>query len=144
MTIKRYAAVLAMALSLTAQTKETYKARLSAVPADARTRANLTGSGIATATLEGSKLLVSGSFEGLKTNATTANLHNGVIAGVRGPAIADLTIAKAMNGTVTGSVDLTPEQINNLHHGGLYVEIHSENAPEGVIWGWLLKGDQAR
>lgn len=139
MTFMRYAVIAALAISLTAQTKETYKARLSAVPADARTRAELTGSGTASATLEGTKLTVSGSFEGLKTAATTANLHNAVAAGVRGPAIADLTITKAMSGTISGSADLTPEQLKNLQHGGFYVEIHSEKAPDGVIWGWLLK-----
>jgi hypothetical protein len=139
MTFKRYAAVAVLALSLAAQTRETFKARLSPVPADARTRADLTGVGSATATLEGSKLTVTGSFEGLKTAATTANLHSAVAAGVRGPGIADLTIAKATSGMLSGSADLTPEQLINLHHGGIYVEIHSEKAPEGVIWGWLLK-----
>ena len=139
MTLKRYAALAAITLSLAAQSRETFKARLSPVPADARTRADLTGSGSATATLEGSKLTVNGSFEGLKTAATTANLHSAVAAGVRGPAFADLTIAKAASGTISGSADLTPEQLTNLHHGGIYVEIHSEKAPDGVIWGWLLK-----
>lgn len=139
MTLTRYAVFAAIALSLAAQTKETYKARLSTVPADARTRASLTGSGAATATLEGTKLTVSGSFEDFKTAATTADLHSAVIAGVRGPAIADLTITRATSGSIAGSVNLTPEQLNNLHHGGIYVEIHSESAPEGVIWGWFLK-----
>jgi hypothetical protein len=139
MTLKRYAAVAAIALSLAAQTKETYKARLSALPADARTRADLTGSGSATAMLDGAKLTVTGSFEGLKTAATVANLHSAVAAGVRGPVIADLTVPKATGGTIAGSVDLTPPQIESLHHGGLYVEIHSEKAPDGALWGWLLK-----
>ena len=139
MTFKRCAMVAAIAFSLAAQTKETYKARLSPVPADARTRAELTGSGSATAMLNGTKLTVTGSFEGLKTPATTVNLHSAVAAGVRGPVIADLTAPKATAGMIEGSVDLTAPQIENLHHGGLYVEIHSEKAPDGVLWGWLLK-----
>jgi hypothetical protein len=139
MTLKRYAAVAALALSLTAQTRETYKARLSPVPADARTRAELTGTATATATLEGTKLTVTGSFEGLKTPVTIVNLHAAVAAGVRGPVIADLTAPKSTAGPISGSVDLTAPQIENLHHGGLYVEIHSEKAPDGVLWGWLLK-----
>src|ERR1700734_3559915 len=106
MTFKRYAAIAAIGFSLAAQTRETFKARLSPVPADARTRASLAGSGSATATLEGSKLTVTGSFEGLLSAATTANLHSAVAAGVRGPAIADLTIAKAMSGMLSGSADL--------------------------------------
>jgi hypothetical protein len=142
MTFKRYTALVALslaALSAVAQSKETFKARLSAVPADARTRAALAGSGSVTAVLDGTKLAVTGSFEGLKSEATTANLHSGVAAGVRGPAIADLTVPKATEGMIAGSVDLTPQQLTSLHHGGLYIELHSDKAPEGVLWGWLLK-----
>lgn len=142
---KRFAVALgAVALwcagvSLVAQTKETYKARLSAVPADARTRPALAGIGSATATLSGSTLSVSGSFEGLRSPATIAQLHSAIAAGVRGPVIAELTIAKATSGTITGSTDLTPPQVQNLHKGGVYIQIHSEKAPDGVLWGWLLK-----
>ncbi|MBV8730524.1 MAG: CHRD domain-containing protein [Acidobacteriia bacterium] len=130
---------LALATALIAQTGEKYSARLSAVAADARTRAALAGSGTATALLSGSKLTVSGSFEGLLSPATAAQLHIGVAAGVRGPVIQDLTISKATSGSLSGSVDLTPDQIEKLRKGGVYVQIQSEKAPEGVLWGWLLK-----
>jgi hypothetical protein len=139
MRFRQYAIVAAIALSLAAQSRETFKAMLSAVPADIRTRADLAGTGSVTAVLEGSKLAITGSFEGLKTAATTANLHSAVAAGVRGPAIADLTIPKATSGTIAGSIELTPQQITSLHRGGLYVEIHNEKSPDGVLWGWLLR-----
>lgn len=139
MILMRYAAIAVIGLSLAAQTRQTFKARLTPVPADARTRAGLAGTGSVTATLDGSKLAINGSFDGFVSPATTAALHNGVAAGVRGASIADLTISKATGGTITGSVDLTPPQVTNLQHGGLYVEIHSEKSPEGVLWGWLLK-----
>jgi hypothetical protein len=87
----------------------------------------------------GTKLTVNGTFEGLKTPATVARLHGAVMAGVRGPAIQDLTISKAVSGTITGTVDLTTPQLENLRKGGLYVQIHSEKAPEGALWGWLIK-----
>jgi hypothetical protein len=61
------------------------------------------------------------------------------MAGIRGPVIGDLTISKAASGTLRGSIDLTPEQVASLHKGGLYVQIHSEKAPDGVLWGWFLK-----
>jgi hypothetical protein len=133
------AAALALGLSLFAQTGETYKARLSAVPADARTRPSLAGIGSATAMLSGSKLTVNGSFEGLLSPATTAQLRAAVMAGVRGPVIQELTIAKATSGAISGSIDLTPDQIEKLHKGGIYVQIQSEKAPEGVLWGWLQR-----
>jgi hypothetical protein len=131
--------VAVFAISLLAQSTETYKARLSAVPADARTRPSLAGIGTATGTLSGTKLSITGSFEGLLSPATIAQLHSAVAAGVRGPVIHDLTIAKATSGSISGSVDLTPQQIESFHKGGLYIEIHSEKAPDGVIWGWLTK-----
>jgi hypothetical protein len=140
MAFRRYISIAAVGLSLAAaQNTETFKARLSAMPADARTRAEMTGSGTASAVLDGSKLAVTGNFEGLKTAATVAQLHSAVAAGVRGESIADLTVPKATSGTITGSVELNSEQIKNLHKGGLYVEIHSEKAPDGVLWGWLLR-----
>jgi hypothetical protein len=135
---KRYLIFALLALTLAAETKENFKARLSATPADARTRAALAGTGNVSASLQGTKLNVTGNFEGLVSPATTATLQAGVAAGVRGPAIADLTISKATSGTISGSVDLTPQQMTNLHKGGLYVLIHSEKTPDGVLWGWLL------
>jgi CHRD domain len=126
-------------LSLAAQSSETFKTRLSPLPADARTRADLAGSGSASAVLTGTKLAISGSFEGLRSAATSASLHSAVAAGVRGPAIGDLTISKDTSGTITGSIDLTPQQLTSLRKGGLYVQIHSEKAPDGVLWGWLLR-----
>jgi len=43
-----------------------------------------------------------------------------------------------MNGTLSGSFDLTPDQIESLKKGKWYVQIHSEKAPDGNLWGWLL------
>jgi len=129
----------AFGLSLAAESGETFKARLSALPADAKTRADLAGSGSASAVLSGTKLTITGSFDGLRARAMAASLHSAVAAGVRGPAIGDLTISKATSGTISGSVELTPSQLASLHKGGLYVQIHSENAPDGVLWGWLSR-----
>jgi CHRD domain len=139
MAFNRRVAVALMGLSLAAQSGETFKARLSPLPADARTRADLAGSGSASALLTGTKLGITGSFEGLRSAATTASLHSAVSAGVKGPAIGDLTISKATSGTISGSIELTPQQLTSLHKGGLYVQIHSEKAPDGVLWGWFLK-----
>jgi hypothetical protein len=126
-------------VSLAAPNGETFRARLSAMPADARTRADLAGSGTVSALLTGTRLAITGSFDGLRSAATAASVHSAVAAGVRGPSVADLTISKATTGTITGSLDLTSEQLANLRKGGLYVQIHSEKAPDGVLWGWFLR-----
>jgi len=128
-----------LAISLAAQSGETFKARLSAAVADAKTRAGLTGSGSASAILSGTKLSITGSFEGLLSPATKADLHSAVAAGVRGPVIADLTVAKTASGTISGSVDLTPAQLTSLRKGGFYIQIYSEKTPDGALWGWLLR-----
>jgi len=59
--------------------------------------------------------------------------------GVRGSSFADLTVSKGTSGTVSGSLDLTPEQVQSLRKGQFYIQIHSEKAPEGNLWGWLLR-----
>ena len=117
--LKRYgsaamisAGLVGAAIALIAQGAETYKARLSALPGDAKTVKDMAGIGSATATLAGAKLTINATFEGLKTNATKAELRNGVLAGVRGPVFGDLTITKAMRGTITGTIDLTAPQID--------------------------------
>src|ERR1700733_5868930 len=97
------------ALSLGAQTPETFKVRLFPAPVDAQTRENIAGVGSATATLTGTKLLIQGSFEGLRSAAIAAKVHQGPVTGVRGPAILDVTVAHATSGEVKASLDLTPQ-----------------------------------
>ena len=131
--------VIGFALSLAAQAPETYKVRLSPVPVEAKTRDSIAGIGSATATLVGGKLSITGSFEGLRSPALDAKVHQGPVAAVRGPAILDLTVARATSGAVSASIDLTPPQIESLKKGRLYIQIDSEKAPDGNLWGWLLR-----
>ena len=127
------------ALSLVAQNQETYKARLAPVAIDASMKANVAGTGSVSAVLAGTKLSITGTFERLRSPATVAHLYQGRVTGVRGSSILDLTVSKAISGTVTGSFDLTAEQVESLRKGRLYVQIHSEKAPDGNLWGWLLR-----
>ena len=122
-----------------AQNQERYKARLSTIPMDGGMRETVAGSGAASAVLAGTKLTITGTFQGLRSPATAARLHNGLTKGVRGAPVADLTVSKGMNGTLTGSIDLTPDQVQGLRKGQLYVQISSEKAPDGNLWGWLLR-----
>lgn len=128
-----------VALALFAQSNETYKTRLSPVAADQKSRADVSGVGTATAVLSGTKLNVTGTFEGLKTPATAVKIHNGVALGARGPAIHDLTITKATSGSISGSIDLTAAEVDSLKKGKLYIQIYSEKPPDGTLWGWLTK-----
>jgi hypothetical protein len=130
---------LCFARSGAAQNQERYKARLSTVPMDGGMREAVAGSGSASAVLAGTKLTITGTFEGLRSPATVARLHGGLTKGVRGAALGDLTVSKAMSGTISGSIDLTPEQVQSLKTGRLYLQISSEKAPDGNLWGWLLR-----
>ncbi len=130
---------LALALSASAQSPETYKVRLAPVAIDAAMKAVIAGEGSFTATLAGTKFTLNGTFTGLKSNATLAHIHQGTAPGVRGGVLLNLNVTKATNGEISGMFDLTPEQIENLHKGRWYVQIHSEKAPAGNLWGWLVR-----
>ena len=121
------------------QTPERYRVRLTTVPMDGGMRNTVAGNGSASATLAGAKLSITGTFDGLKSPATSAQLHSGVARGVRGNSIGNLEITKSTRGSISGSVDLTADQVKNLREGRLYVEVASEKAPEGNLWGWILK-----
>jgi len=133
------AGLFGVAMPAAGQKAEKYTVRLSPVAMDAAMKVNITGVGSATATLEGRKLTVTGSFDGLATNATIAQIRRGSMMGVRGPAVLDLTVTKAMAGQIGGSFDLTQEQADALQKGKLYIQIHSEKAPDGNLWGWFTR-----
>ena len=120
-----------------AQNGEMYKARLSPVPIDIAMQANVAGSGNLTAMLVGNKLTVNGTFNGLKSPATEAHINRGP-KGIPGPSIHDLTIAKETTGAISGSVDLTPAEVDDLKNERLYVQLNSERAPDGNLRGWIL------
>lgn len=133
--------LLIVALALLAQSSTppatTFRARLSPVPVESSTASKITGSGTATATLDGSKLTINGMFQGMKSPATIAQVHM-AMRGVRGPVEFDLTVDKSPSGNVSGTFTLTKVQIDTLRRGWYYVQIHAEQAPEGNLWGWLL------
>jgi len=132
---------------LLAQQPKTYKARLSPVPIDIAMQATVAGSGSASALLTGTKLAITGTFEGLRSPATIAQVHKSPTRGMRGPVVFELTVAKGSDptaGTIAGTFDLTPLQLADLEKGRLYVQLHSEKAPDGNLWGWLLMPETRR
>ena len=151
----RYSKRLAIALlpvvagltaAISAQTSKTFKARLAPVPIDISMQSTIAGSGSATAVLAGSELQFTGAFDGLKSPATIAQVHKSPVRGVRGPVVFDLTVARtdASSGTLSGAIDLTPAQRDDLEKGRLYVQLHSEKAPDGNLWGWLSPQENKR
>jgi hypothetical protein len=132
-------AALIVVCALLAQAQQTFKARLSPVAVDAQLVSVITGHGSVSAALAGTKLTVTGTFEGMHSAATVAHLHQSIATGVPGPVIHELAVSKGMGGTISGSADLTPAEVEALRKGLLYVMVHSAGAPDGNLWGWLLK-----
>ena len=130
--------VIAAAIAAPLHAQTSYRARLSVVPIDVAMQATVAGSGSATATLKGTSLTITGTFSGLKTPATVVRVHRGPRTAMRGPAIGDLTATAAPSGTISGTIELTKQQVDDLVAGRLYLQLHSEKAPDGNLWGWLL------
>jgi len=125
-----------------AQRTREYSIRLAATPRDTSMRATVAGSGSARATLDGRVLSISGSFEGLKSQATEANIRMGAATAVRGPAIHPLEVTGAMEGTISGAVELSDAALEGLNAGRLYIQLDSESAPDGNLWGWILRDER--
>jgi CHRD domain-containing protein len=130
--------VIAAAIAAPLHAQTPYRVRLSVVPIDVAMQASVAGSGSATATLKGTSLTVTGTFSGLKTPATVVRLHRGPRTAMRGPAIGDLTATAATSGTLSGTIELSKSQIDDLAAGRLYLQLHSEKAPDGNLWGWFF------
>lgn len=121
-----------------------FTAALGWVPIGGAERNDVAGEGRVTATLSGSKLSVTGSFDGLPAKATAAKLHLGVAKGARGPgsgaALGELRVTGATSGTVSGDVRLSAEQVEALKAGRLYLQIYSEKGvlpDHATLFGWL-------
>ena len=91
-------------------------------------------------------MTIDGKFTGLRTPATVARLHLAPRA-ARGEAFAELKVSKGTSGnsgTITGAIDLTPQQAQAVEKSSVYIQLHSEKAPEGNLWGWLLPQEAKR
>ena len=130
---------LLLACSAAAQNTQQFKARLSTVPVDATMLPRVAGSGSLKAVLTGNNVTISGSFEGLRSPAIRATIHIGPQEGIRGPAVHELTVTKDKTGSISGTVELTASEVEDLKNRRVYVQIDSEGAPEGNLWGWVLR-----
>ena len=128
---------------VTAQTARRFVARLSTVPITVAMQDTVSGRGSAEAVLTGSTITIEGMFEGLRSPATVARLHLAPLA-VRGPAVVDITVSQNTSGAISGTAELTPRQVRALETNSLYIQIHSEKAPDGNLWGWLLRPEVTR
>jgi hypothetical protein len=132
------ASLVALSAATAGAQKAQYRARLSPMPLDLAMQATIAGSGAVTATLTGTTLTLAGNYAGLRTASTVARVHRSPRTAMRGPAIGELTIAPGTSGTIAGTLELSKDQVEDLVNGRLYIQLHSEKAPEGNLWGWLF------
>jgi len=143
-------------LPIQAQGGDKFKARLAPAPplglrgergsAFPTPASMVAGIGNASATLSGKKLSVTGSFEKMASPPTVAKVGLGPAPGARLDLILDLQLTKSTtstppgtSGTIAGTFDLTPAQVDGLKKGKMYIQLNSESAPNGHLLGWLLK-----
>ncbi|MGC4084747.1 MAG: hypothetical protein QM736_22200 [Vicinamibacterales bacterium] len=79
-----------------------------------------------------------GPYEGLASPATQARIFKSPKPGIRGEALLDLKVSGGTSGTITGQFTLTPAQVQELSASRYYVQLHSEKAADGNLWGWLM------
>jgi hypothetical protein len=51
-------------------------------------------------------------------------------------------VTQAASGKLSGSIDLTAEQLEALKQGKLYIQLHTSKGvqPDGsTLWGWFLR-----
>ncbi len=132
------APALVILLSGSAWAADSYVANLGPMPLDQAINKDKLGRGEATATLDGKTLTITGSFGGLPSPATRAHLIMGLAIGVPGTESLDLTVSPADSGTLSGTLTVNAKQAAAFRTGKLYIQIDSQKAPTGNLWGWLL------
>jgi len=139
---RRVAAAILLVVGLGAAAPDAarFETELGPTPINSSTKSSITGHGSLRATLNGARLEIEGTFEGMSSPATDAHLMMGEGIAIPGPSIMDLTVSPSAAGTVTGSLALSRAQLTALRGGRLYIQINSQKspAPGGNLWGWLL------
>lgn len=126
-----------------AQDSEVFGDKLGFVPITNATQGTISGTGTAIGTLNGNTLVIEGIFEGLSSPATAAHIH---IAppGQHGPVVFPLEVSNDTSGEITGTADLTDEQLQTLRDNNFYVMVHSQDNPGGELRAWLMSNYQAQ
>lgn len=128
---------------LAAQGSKTYRTRLSPVPV-AAFNPSIVGTGTVTATVAGTTLSVAGTYEGLASAATQAKIFKSPKPGIRGEALFDLQVTGGTAGTISGKLELSAAQLQELAQSRYYVQLYSEKAADGNLWGWLQPQENRR
>lgn len=101
--------------------------------------------GSANVTLEGNRLMLDGTFQGLESDpmevaGTPAHIHEAPI-GENGPVVFPVAVTvnpDGRSGTLSLSEELTPEQLEAFRAGRFYLNIHSQENGGGELRAQLV------
>ncbi|WP_113912965.1 CHRD domain-containing protein [Roseovarius dicentrarchi] len=128
------AACAALAIPASAETI-TYTADLTAGAEVPPNDSGATGTADVTVDTEAKTVAWTVEYDGLTGDATAAHIHGPAAEGENaGPVI-------TMSDINEGEAEITDEQIAELEDGKYYVNIHTEQNPDGEIRGQLTKAD---
>ncbi len=101
---------------------------------------NSPGTGVATVTLNTSTGLVSadGSYSGLLGDLLGVHIHGPALPGASAPVKIILSYAGTTSGTITGSAQATPTDIQNLLSGLYYIVLHTAAHGGGELRGQIV------
>lgn len=98
------------------------------------------GDGNVVASVADGEVLISGQFEGLAAPVIGIRLLSGVAVGV--PGNAEIARVPFKPGAHAGQIDtrfrLNSDQLELLRAGRIYLQVETEDAPDGALWGWFL------
>jgi plastocyanin len=89
--------------------------------------------GRVTAVLDGTTLVVGGSFSGLSGPATASHIHGPAGKDAAAGVLFPLAVSAAANGVVGAAVQLNADQVRQLAAGQYYVNIHTAANPGGEL-----------
>jgi hypothetical protein len=97
---------------------------------------NSAGTGTADITLDtdANKVTWTITQQGLTGDATAAHFHGPAKVGENAGPIVDITA-----NMMSGSADVTPEQLTMIREGNTYVNVHTAQYPDGEIRGQVLQ-----
>jgi hypothetical protein len=142
--MKAYLAAFALGLAAAAASAQelptAFRTQLSTVafvPADGP----FAGEGNVTASVQGRQIRFRGEFTGLDSSASRVRVLSGIGVGVPGNrVIAQLNSSPAgPSGTFSGQAPATAENVALLRANRLYVQIDTQKAQDGALWGWLME-----
>jgi hypothetical protein len=114
---------------------QTYSVKLSG--AEEVPPVNTTATGMATVTLNGNMVTVSGTYTGLTTGAIAAHIHAPARRGVNSGIAVNLPPSGGTTGTFSGSATLSAAQLQAILDGLAYLNVHSGMFPGGEIRGQI-------